>query len=124
MTLASQSRYFIRKATPNGCLVSDLVDFQIGMHGPIKTLLQEKVLFLAFLQNNARSCGILWDFAGILLQDSCKIQAKSHKILQECKKKDLFLQDLAIVGSIIAIMSCCSEKIGPPPKSVRWDKLW
>ena len=28
------------------------------------------------------------------LQDSCKIPTKSHKILQECKKKDLFLQFL------------------------------
>ena len=45
------------------------------------------------LQDLARSCGILWDFAGILqdcctkfLQDSCKFPqdpARSHRILQD-----------------------------------------
>ena len=46
------------------------------------------------------------DLAGILLQDSGKIPQN----LAGMQEKGSFL---AIVGSIIAIMSCCSEKIGP-----------
>ena len=102
-------------------------------------ILQEKVLFSCtparsckILQDPTGSCGILWDFAGILqdsctkfLQDSCKIPAESHKmqdlakILQDLarvqEKKDLFLQDLArafLLGhrSYKARKSCRSYK--------------
>ena len=50
---------------------------------------QEKVPFLPLLQDLARSCKILWDLGGFcrnLAQDSCTCK---------CKKKDLFLEDLA-----------------------------
>ena len=74
---------------------------------PVKMLLQDLTrkgpFFLhscKIFQHLARFCGILWDFrniAGILhefcarfLQDYCKITG-SCKILQECKKKNLFL---------------------------------
>ena len=55
--------------------------------------LHEKVFFLASLQDLARSCRILRDLAGLcrnLTQNSCKIPAKSCKILH-CK----ILQNLA-----------------------------
>ena len=73
---------------------------------------KKRSFFLAPLQDLAGSCGILRDLVGFcrnlagflhkiparFLQNSCKIPqdpAGSCKILQGCKKKDLFLQDLA-----------------------------
>ena len=117
MTLASQSRYFIRKATPNGCLVSDPVDFQIGIHRPSKNALAKSCKKRSFFLHSSK---ILKDLAGsceILQESCCKILARfrqnNTRSCRNARKKDLFLQDLATVGSIIAIMSCCSEKIGP-----------
>ena len=67
---------------------------------PVKMLLQDLLgkgpLFLhscKILWDLARSCEMLWDLVGFcrnFAQDSCKIPARSHKILQQCKKKDLF----------------------------------
>ena len=88
-----------------------------GVLDPVKTLLQDlprKGPFLAFLQDLARSCEILWDLARCcrnLLGILCKIPARflqnptrSRKVLQECQKKELFLEDLArafLLGSDI-----------------------
>ena len=65
---------------------------------PVKLLLQD----LPRKGGLARSCKIMWDVARILQESCCKIPeifpqdlARSCKILQECKKKDLFLKDLA-----------------------------
>ena len=54
----------------------------MSMCNPVKTLLQEK----SFL----RSCKILWDLAGILQEPCLRFllnPIRSHKILQECKKR-------------------------------------
>ena len=68
---------------------------------PVKTLLYDLTKKVLYSCIPARSCEILWDFTGVLqesctgfLQDSRKIPqdlARSHKILQECKKKGPFL---------------------------------
>ena len=68
-----------------------------NMYPPSKNALArsyKKSSFFASLQDLARSCGILWDLAGIL----CKIPAKSRKIpldlersRRDARKKDLFL---------------------------------
>ena len=66
---------------------------------------KKRFFFLVSLQDLARSCGILRDFAGIL-QEFCarflQNPARYHKIPQDLarscrdtRKKDLFLQDLA-----------------------------
>ena len=52
----------------------------------------KKVFFLAFLQDPARSCGILQEPYTKFLQNPER--------LQECKKKDLFLEDLARAFSL------------------------
>ena len=57
---------------------------------------------LAFLQDLVRPCGTLQESCRNLV--FCKILAQSHKILQEYKEKDLFLEDLArtfLLGYII-----------------------
>ena len=79
-----------------------LQDFQvyacISQVFPVKTLLQDFArkgpFFLRhckILQDPVGSCGILQESCMNFVQESYKIPAKSCKILQGCKKKDLFL---------------------------------
>ena len=72
------------------------------MNYPVKRsckILQEKILFLAPLQDLARdpvgSCGILWGFAGILQEFCARILQDSYKIPQDPEKSHRILQDLA-----------------------------
>ena len=65
------------------------------MHDVLARSCKKRSFPCKILQDLVRSCGILWDFAGILqescrnfMQESCKIPAKSHKIHR-------ILQDLA-----------------------------
>ena len=44
---------------------------------------KKRSLFLAFLQDLAKSCKVLCDFARILQESCCKISVKSYKISQD-----------------------------------------
>ena len=73
-------------------------NMQMLVQFPVKALLQDlprKVLFSCIsarsceiLQDPVKSCGVLQESCAIFLQDSCRV-------LQGCKKKDLFFEDFA-----------------------------
>ena len=100
---------------------------------------KKRSFFLAPLQELARSCGILRDFAGILqdsctkfLQDSCKIlqdPTRPCRILQDLARScrgDLFLQDLArafllgILRFYLSVLSiyCNTARRDPPDTAI------
>ena len=92
IAVALKRLWYIKSWKTGQILCADIPYFS-SRNALVKILqeLQEKVLFPCI---PARSCETSWDLAGILqesclklLQDSYKIPAKSHKILQECKKK-------------------------------------